>query len=233
MIDPNADLPGFQGTVRLFPLPNVVHFPQVMLPLHIFEPRYRQLVTDSLAGDRLIAMALMEAGGGLTALGSPAIHPIVCVGRILTEHRLPDGRFNLLLRGLVRARIIEEIPTDRLYRTARVELLTDRQVAGGQEAMELRRQLEAAARTWLQALGVNAEQAGKLLHADLSLGALGDILAYALPLPIETKQGLLTECDVAARVRGLVLHLRATRPVGAAADGQAPPRSFPPDFSAN
>src|SRR5262245_52740264 len=94
----------FAGTARLFPLPNLVLFPNVAQPLHIFEPRYRQLMADALADDRLITMALLRPGWEQDYHKSPPLYPVACVGRIAQEQRLPDGRFNLLLQGLCRAR---------------------------------------------------------------------------------------------------------------------------------
>src|SRR5271157_5053748 len=94
-----AGLSGFGGTVRLFPLPNLVLFPHVIQPLHVFEPRYRQLMEDALQADRLTAMALLQPGWEDTKNQRPAIHPVVCIGRIFKEERLADGRFNLLLQG--------------------------------------------------------------------------------------------------------------------------------------
>src|SRR5215469_8637081 len=86
----------FAGTVRLFPLPNLVLFPHVMQPLHIFEPRYRNLLEDALAADRLIAMALLEPGWESDYEGRPPLGTMACLGRVATHHRLPDGTYNLL-----------------------------------------------------------------------------------------------------------------------------------------
>src|SRR5437588_755419 len=80
------------GTARLFPLPNLVLFPYVIQPLHVFEPRYRRLLADALAGDRLMAMALLKPGWEEDYQQRPAIHPVVCLGKIFKEERLPDGR---------------------------------------------------------------------------------------------------------------------------------------------
>src|SRR5215216_1637862 len=104
----DAALAGFGGVARLFPLPNLVLFPHVMQPLHIFEPRYRQMTADALDGDRLIAMVLPRPGWELDYAGKPAVHPVACLGKVVAEQRLDDGRFNILLRGLSRLRIIEE-----------------------------------------------------------------------------------------------------------------------------
>src|SRR5271156_3855610 len=106
------DLPtliNFAGFARLFPLPNVFLFPYVTQPLHIFENRYRQMTADALASDRLIAMALLCPGWENNYDGRPPVHPVVCLGRIVSEERLPDGRYNLQLRGLIRARVMQEV----------------------------------------------------------------------------------------------------------------------------
>src|SRR5271155_3631888 len=77
----------FSGKARLFPLPNLVFFPQVMQPLHIFEPRYRQMTADALEEDRLIALVLPRPGWDKPYAGSPAIHSVACLGRILAEQK--------------------------------------------------------------------------------------------------------------------------------------------------
>src|SRR5512146_486046 len=84
----------------VFPLPNVVFFPKTYLPLHIFEPRYRQMVADATAGGQCIAMALLKEGWESDYYGNPSIYPIVCAGRLVSVQPLPDGRSNILLQGL-------------------------------------------------------------------------------------------------------------------------------------
>jgi Lon protease-like protein len=107
-------------SLPLFPLPNVVLFPNVFLPLHIFEPRYRQMVTDSLAGDRIIGMVLLRPGYEADYDGAPPIYATGCSGLITHAERLDDGRFNLILRGLEKFSVqSEQVPaSDRLYRSA-------------------------------------------------------------------------------------------------------------------
>src|SRR5205814_1912054 len=126
MSEDQSALSQFGGTVRLFPLPNVVLYPQVVQPLHIFEPRYRQMTVDALATDRFITMCLLRPGWEEDYQGKPPVHPIACLGRIVSDQRLPDGRFNLLLRGMCRVRLIEELVSPTAYRTARVDVLADR-----------------------------------------------------------------------------------------------------------
>src|SRR5438067_9036914 len=108
--DPTS-LTHFSGTARLFPLPNLVLFPYVIQPLHIFEPRYRRLMADALADDRLLAMALLKPGWEEAYHKRPAIHPVVCLGKIFKEEHLPAGRYNLLPHGLARARVLAASPT--------------------------------------------------------------------------------------------------------------------------
>ncbi|MBI3303641.1 MAG: LON peptidase substrate-binding domain-containing protein [Deltaproteobacteria bacterium] len=107
--------------IPLFPLPNVVLFPEVMLPLHIFEPRYRQMVRDSTAKSRpLIGMALLRGNWQEQYEGNPEIFPIGCAGEMIRMVPLPDGRFNILLKGVREYRIKEEMTT-KSYREAVVE----------------------------------------------------------------------------------------------------------------
>ena len=106
--------------IPLFPLPNVVLFPGVFLPLHIFEERYRALTRDALAGDRIIGMTLLRPGFEGDYDGRPPIYPVGCAGVISHSDRLPDGRYNIVLHGLSKFRIVEEM-TDGEYRRARVD----------------------------------------------------------------------------------------------------------------
>src|SRR6188768_936195 len=108
----------------LFPLPNVVLFPGVFLPLHIFEPRYREMVADALMGDRLIGMVLLKPGWESDYQGQPPVFPIGCSGVITHVDRLEDGRYNIVLRGLERFRILEE-NGERMYRRATTQALSE------------------------------------------------------------------------------------------------------------
>jgi Lon protease-like protein len=226
-----AELTDFCGTARLFPLPNLVLFPSVIQPLHIFEPRYRQLMTDALSADRLIALALLKPGWEAAYEQQPPIFPVVCLGRIFKEERLPDGRYNLLLHGLSRARIVEELQTDHPYRTARLQLLAEMGDPGGTAGNDLRDRLGTQMEKWLAPQQSALDQLRKLLQSGLSVGMLCDILAFALPFDVERKQGLLEEIDPGRRVDQLLAHLETlARP----AEGEkSSSRPFPPDFSVN
>jgi Lon protease-like protein len=216
----------FAGKVRLFPLPNLVFFPQVMQPLHIFEPRYRQMTADALEGDRLIALVLPRPGWEKDYAGNPAIHAVACLGRILAEQKLDDGRFNILLRGTARIRVLEEIAGETLYRVARCEVLHEVPIADEGRSLFWRTTLIDKAPRWLPKQTEIADQFGKLLQSDLPLGALCDILAFALPLDAEFKQALLEELRVEARLQALHDFLDVSQ-------AAASQRKFPPEFSVN
>jgi Lon protease-like protein len=229
MSDDLQALQSFSGIARLFPLPNVVLFPQMVLPLHIFEPRYRQMTSDALAEDQLIAMSLLEPGWESDYEGRPAIHSIVCLGRIVDHQRLPDGRFNLHLRGLSRARIVEEIDSDKLYRTAKVELLRE-QPASADFEQNVRSQLLQLVPAWCKAHGPAAEVFPKVIQSNLPFGAICDVLGFSLPLPVELKQQLLEELDIGMRAEALLVYLKTNAPPEVL---PPPQRLFPPEFSTN
>lgn len=109
----------FGRPVPLFPLPQCALLPQQVMPLHIFEPRYRQMVQRALDGSGQIAMGVFAGRRWQTEYhGSPPVRPAVCIGQIAQHERLPDGRYNILLQGVCRAEIVSELPTEegRLYR---------------------------------------------------------------------------------------------------------------------
>src|SRR5207245_11115488 len=97
--EPNP-LSDFRGVGRLFPLPNLVLFPHVVQPLHVFEPRYRELTADALAGDQMITMSLMQPGWEPDYEGNPPLFPVACLARIIAHNELVGGRSLILLRGL-------------------------------------------------------------------------------------------------------------------------------------
>jgi Lon protease-like protein len=230
MSEPFAEL-SFSGIARLFPLPNVVLFPNLMQALHIFEPRYRQMTADALAGDRLLAMVLLRPGWESQYEGKPPIHSVACLGKIHAEQRLPDGRYNLQLRGLSRIRIIEEVSSEKLYRSARVELLSDTDPPPATVDTELRDEIKRVLPTWSASRPHTREMFGRLLRSDLPLATIADVLAFALPLPIEVKQELLEDCAITQRARRLTVYMATHAPDAPAAVEED--RHFPPDFSAN
>ncbi|MHC4179823.1 MAG: LON peptidase substrate-binding domain-containing protein, partial [Planctomycetota bacterium] len=195
--DLSFSLEHFSGRVRLFPLPNLVLFPHVMQPLHVFEPRYRNLLEDALDDDRLIAMATLAPGWESDYEGRPPLYPVACLGRITTYHRLDDGTYNVLLLGLRRVRVVRELTPASSFREAEVELCEDYvPPARATVRAALRRKLRNALLETLPSLPEAQEQLDQLLGADVSLGVLTDVISYMLDLDLSDKEALLAQTDV-------------------------------------
>lgn len=226
-------LENFKGMVSLFPLPNVVLFPRVIQPLHIFEPRYKQMVEDALENDRLIGMCLIHPMGGHEFSNHPSIFHDICIGKITQEERLPDGRFNLLLQGLTRAKIIGEEKSGKLYRIAKVELIDDLPSPSQEVATRLRGKLLKQMSKWFSHQPTAKEQLERLVNSDLSLGNLCDVFSFALPLSVEMKIHLL---QLVAEERAMLL-LELIEQMTPAKSKNQPVhhdlKKYPPDFSIN
>lgn len=226
----SEQLTNFSGTAPVFPLPNVVLFPHSILPLHIFEDRYRKMVADALAGERLIAMALLTPGWEANYEDAPEFHEMVCLGRITAEERLPSGRYNLVLTGLQRAVAVQEQVTDLPYRTARLELYRDLYPLSTTTNRDVRRkELLLSFRRLFP--GSHAEgMFARMFDADIPLGALCDMLANSLQVDFSVKQELLEEVDVDRRSELLLTRIREAVVENSLQD-LAP--TFPPKFSLN
>ena len=231
MLEDAAVLAKFGGLVRLFPLANLVFFPEVVQGLHIFEPRYRQMVSDAVAGDQLIALVLVKEGPDQAFLDQPEIETVACLGRVTQYERLPGDKFNLRLKGLSRLQISEEVPTDKLYRMARAELTPDVIPADLQLLGDLRRRLSEAVLPRFEPTGPAFQHLAELFASDTPLGPLTDMLSFALPLESDLKQLLLGEPHVHARAELLTQALQLSAPPNGGPGGGK--RKFPPDFSPN
>jgi Lon protease-like protein len=187
------------ASIPLFPLPNVVLFPSVFLPLHIFEPRYRRMVTEALEGDRIIGMVLLRPGWEANYEGRPAVYPIGCAGLITHAEPLPDGRFNIVLRGLEKFRIVGE-DTDRDYRVGRIETLMEEidEVERTNVRAE-RRRLEALLVPQPEGRGTDPKVPPSMADEDLV-----NALAQYLELEPVEKQALLEREGLLARCRALI-----------------------------
>ena len=185
----------------LFPLPSVVLFPNVFLPLHIFEPRYRQMIGDAMAGDRMIGMVLLQPGYESNDEGTPAVYDVGCAGLMTHAEKLSDGRYNIVLRGLERFRILgEESPTPSvLYRRAMVAPLEERETTPGPVLKAAREKLETVLAPFFS--GTLAERG---LPRSMPDEELINALAQYLELePIE-RQALLERDGPLSRCRALV-----------------------------
>jgi uncharacterized protein len=184
----------------LFPLPSVVLFPNVFLPLHIFEPRYREMVADALAGDRMIGMVLLRPGWEHDYEGRPPVYGVGCSGVITHFERLADGRYNIILRGVERFRILEE--DDALsYRRAIVEPAAETVLAGDDRdaVRKQRTKLEALLAPAAAKAGTDPATASNMADADLI-----NALAQYLDLDPLEKQALLERKCLRSRAESLV-----------------------------
>ena len=173
--------------IPLFPLPDIVLFPRVSLPLHIFEPRYRKMVADAMDGHRTIGMILLRPGWEKDYHGRPPVFASGCAGRIETCEALPDGKYNIVLRGLSRFRVVDEHAGEP-YRLATVEPLPETVEEGTAH-------LEDARRRVLAAIGKAADGPSiMVLNSDLPHAVFVDALSQSLPLAGIERQSLL-DCD--------------------------------------
>ncbi len=187
--------------IPLFPLPQTVFYPNTLLPLHIFEPRYRQMVADALEGERTIGMVLLLPGWEDSYFAAPKIAPVGCVGEIEKHVRLEDGKYNILLKGLSRFRIVEE-KAGKPYRRANIERLSeanDQSLTAGPNP--LKEELTQLCLQYIRQLP-SGENFKKELNLDAckTLSHLTDQIANQLNLTVEQKQKSLEELNVLQRV---------------------------------
>jgi Lon protease-like protein len=191
-----------QVTLPIFPLPDLTFFPRTLLPLHIFEARYRAMVTDCLARDKRLAVVGLKPGYEATYDGKPPVYEVAGVGRIVQWERLATGRYNLLLRGERRARIDRELPADTLYRMVAATPLEETG-AEGPAVQALAGRVKARCRQILAAVGRSGAELQQTLEALSDPGELGDQVASALVATPATRQALLAELHVERRLERL------------------------------
>jgi uncharacterized protein len=226
-MDDDDDLKDFGNISRLFPLPGVVLFPHAVLPLHIFESRYRQMTEDALASDRLITIVQIRPPGEWKSPSEPALEEVGCLGRIFKHERLPDGRFNFLLVGRKRVRLTHEIASGKLYRMSEVRVIEE--ILPDQPEDHQREELIATFRGIFQG-GLDPDL-DALFETELPLSVLTDIIAQATGLPSSVKQAFLAEPRVARRAKDLLGLLRQMKEASpSTGEGPTP---FPPPFSLN
>lgn len=188
--------PAELDALPVFPLPRMVFFPGSALPLHLFEPRYRQMIRDcTTGGPAAMAVTLIKPGHEADQRGEPPIATVSGVGRIVWHEALEDGRYNVVLVGLGRARL-EELPSDGPYRRAKASMLADEGTATGADVSSL---LSAAA-----AISAVVRAA----HPDFDLGLdesatpgqVADAIADRLVADAADRQAILETLDVHERI---------------------------------
>jgi Lon protease-like protein len=183
----------------MFPLPKVVLFPHALLPLHIFEERYRAMTRDVLAGSRFLAVSLIAPGEVVTA-EKPAVRRIAGVGEVMMAHELPDGRFNLVLRGRARIRIDDELAPERPYREIAATILPDLPMLDGAELRDGDQSLRALVSQLADAIPEGGEILRQVMAAQETPTELVDVLAAALVDDPILRQQLLETREVMRRI---------------------------------
>ena len=187
--------------IPIFPLPGVVLLPGALLPLHIFEPRYRAMVADALSGEHTIGMAMLKPGWE-RAGPTPAIFPVGGAGRIVASEQLPDGRYDIVLEGEFRYRILEESPPAP-YRIAKVEEVRSVPFPSPDEAARVSRE---ATRLFREIAGVMSLP--PLPDGDLPPERLASELALRLRYDPPELQQLLETDALSARLDAVIERMK-------------------------
>jgi uncharacterized protein len=192
--------------VGLFPLPNVVLFPAQLLSLHVFEPRYRKLVSDVIEHGSKLAVPRLRPGHDAEYYGAPPVFETCGVGHVTEYARLPDGRFNIVVLGLGRVRILEELRSEP-YRVARVRAVSDHAQTTPMVAETLRTELLKLVRRTAPHLSGPAKELETRLRSATDAGECADILAGMLIDDPDERQSLLEELDPTRRLSSLIAHV--------------------------
>jgi Lon protease-like protein len=171
------------ATIPIFPLQDVVLFPNSTQPFHIFEPRYRVMVADALEGDSIIGMILLQPGYEAQYEGRPPIYAVGCAGVIVSVEELPDGRYNIVVGGLVKFRVLSE-DASRPYRLAEVEALPEAVEAPARPLLSQRRQR-------IEEVLLSISPGMRLPPSDLSDEEVVDGLSLVIPIEPAERQDLL------------------------------------------
>ena len=196
-------------TIPVFPLPNLVFFPRTVLPLHIFEPRYKEMVADALGGDLMIGVAQLRPGWDKDYYGQPPVYRVLGVGRIIGNRRWPDGRYDIVLEGMYRAQIVSESMC-KSYRVAEAEILSD--VLPEEKRSDLEREYPSLLRI-LRQLVIAVPDTERIIAPEVldnpSIGELVDLLACTFVENAYEKQSILSETDVSRRLRLTKVQIKA------------------------
>ena len=205
-------------TIPIFPLQDVVLFPNSTVPLHIFEPRYRAMVADALEGDSIIGMILLQPGHEAEYEGRPPIFAVGCAGVITAVEELPDGRYNIVLEGIMKFRVLSE-DASRSYRLAEVEALPEVVDASDPLLAQRRQQLERAL--------LSRSPGMQLPSSDMADEEVIDGLSAVFPLNPADRQDLLEADGPIERA------VRLIRLIGGGRSAAFTPRPRPSGSSSN
>lgn len=194
------------ASLPIFPLPNCVLLPGGFLPLHVFEPRYRELTRDCLAGHHYMGIARLRPGFETTSYGRPPVYERFGVGKIICSEELPDGRYALLLRGVARVEMARELETGRAYRMVEARILAD--ITHDQnDALGHHRELVKLCDRLAEVIEAGGSQLRDLVRAFESPGMCADAIAAALVMDADERQELLDAVDPMVRIQRTLGHV--------------------------
>jgi Lon protease-like protein len=200
-----ANFDNFSGTIPLFPLSSVVFFPNTLLPLHIFEPRYKEMVHAALNSEKIIGMALLKPGWESDYYGNPDVYDVIGMGRIVSSDMLDDGKINIILYGLKRVKIIETV-SELPYRQAKVSLM-ENEFSGNSDS--LRAMIEDLVNKWNLYLNEKQKSHRINVNTKLPLENLTDALGSLIFPNVFDKQKLLEEISVEKRAEIIIKDLHS------------------------
>jgi uncharacterized protein len=206
MRDLGLDNPAALTSLPIFPIANCVLLPGGLLPLHVFEPRYRELTRDCLAGHQLMGVARLRPGYEASYYGRPPVYEKCGVGRIICSEELPDGRFALLLRGVARAEIARELPSPRNYRVVEARALDDASY-DPVDASDTYHRLISLCDRLAEVIEQGGSQLRELVRGFDSPGACADAVAAALVMDADARQELLEARDPMVRLQRTLGHV--------------------------
>lgn len=196
-------LDGFSGNVPIFPLSDVVLFPSILLPLHIFEDRYKKMLEDALANEKLISMVLLKPGWEKNYHDNPDVFDTSCLGRIISTEHFKDGRSNIILYGLKRVRILRFIESDH-YRVAKVDIIKEKH----DDREEIyRKHIDDLLLKWNASINEEQRSHKIEINTKISLDKLTDILSIIIVTNVFERQRLLEEIDPLKRAEFLINYL--------------------------
>jgi len=198
-----TNLDNFSGIIPLFPLSTVVLFPHTLLPLHIFESRYKQMIMDVAEQEKIIGMALLKPGWEKGYLGNPEVFDVMGMGRIVNIAPLEEGRYNIVLYGLRRVKVVEMVK-ETPYRAARVEILRDEHCMN---EPQLRQKVIHLVSAWNDLLGPDRESFKINIDPSLPLEYLLDVIASTQLSNVFEKQNLLQEMSLRKRAEKVIEHI--------------------------
>ncbi|KAA3612877.1 MAG: hypothetical protein DWQ01_04015 [Planctomycetota bacterium] len=187
----------------LFPLPNVLLYPDAILPLHIFEPRYVQMVEDLLQSPEPdLILGLLTPGWEDQYFENPPVYPMAGLGRMVQCSRTDNGRFNILVQGMKRVNVVSEESSDSLYRKVQVKPVEEQKGFDLEEARDLTQRLRRGL--------IEFADGSLLLPGKAALGYLADVLLVALPIDVQLKQQLFSMLNVRDRAVAVLETLEKT-----------------------